>query len=592
MNGRTKDEFLRVMALAQWQPTGIGAGSRAVVPLHRHGARTQERQAFASPGGGRSRDDPSGTECDGRSQANGVRPCFKGHGFPFGMAVRSAGDGCLFLGDSGRYMPDGSVVVWSGELYPEVDDWAERIYALYRAKGMDFPLYLDGAFAIVIWDAQNRHTIVTRDPVGVVPLYECELGDALLVSDHIDGLLALGYEAEVDWEAVADFFCFFWTLGDKTFFRGVRRFPAGAVSCGVTRSRYWSYIQEGTIADMESAVRELRAALARAIDKRLVLDQEVGCHLSGGVDSSVLAILLSNRCGGLLRTLSIRVDGGNDETPWVERMLVELNGDHSWVEPGAKEVIWAVPKVARILGEPMCYPSVLSRYFLDERSSVLRIFNGRGVDELFSGYTWHLPPHLDNHLARRTVFQRDTILRILPCLGDLAYDPVEVYMDLYQEFPGYGPLERTLHVDYHTLLRSWLAVEYFCSRAFHHMALMPALDKDVVKLAAGINSSHKANEQEAKIVFRRAFADILPGEILSRTKVGLNMPFSAILRGDGAETARAWVWGAEKAEFPEMEFGFVREMFLRHLRGEVEWGWQFWAILLYMHWKRSYVLRR
>ncbi len=508
------------------------------------------------------------------------------------MAVRAGGDGCFFLGDSGRYMPDGSIVVWSGELYPDVDDWGERIYELYRAKGGDFPLYLDGEFAIVIWDAQTRRTVVTRDPVGVVPLYECEWGDSLLVSDHIDGLLALGYEAEINWKAVADFFCFFWTLGDKTFFRGVRRFPAGTVSCGGRRHRYWSYVQEGTVTDIDSAVRGVRASLENAVEKRLVVDQEVGCHLSGGVDSSVLAILLSNRCRESLHTLSVRVDGGNDETQWVEKMLAQLEGDHTWIEPDAKEVIRAVPIIARILGEPMCYPSVLSRYFLDERTSVSRIFNGRGVDELFSGYMWHLPPHLDNHLGRRTVFQRDAILRILPSLEDLGYDPVEAYMDLYQEFPAYGALERTLHVDYHTLLRSWLAVEYSCSRAFKHVALMPALDMDVVNLAASIDSRHKANEQEAKMVFKRAFADLLPGEILSRTKVGLNMPFAAILRGGGAETARAWIWGAEEADFPEMDLDFVREMFLRHLRGEVEWGWQFWAILLFMHWKRLYILTR
>lgn len=551
---------------------------------------SREEKTFAFPAVGDSGGTSSAREGALPSQAAGVNPHLKGDGFPFAMAVRAGGDGCLFLGDNGRHMPDGSIVVWSGELYPEFHDWAERIYDLYRVKGMDFPLYLDGEFAIVIWDAQTRRTIVTRDPVGVIPLYECEWGDALLVSDHIDGLLALGYEAEVNWEAVADFFCFFWTLGDKTFFRGVRRFPAGTVSCGGRRNKYWSYMQEGTLTDIDSAARGVRASLEKAVEKRLIMDQEVGCHLSGGVDSSVLAMLLSTRCPGLLHTLSIRVDGGNDETQWVERMLAQLKSDHTWVQPEAKEVIEAVPRIARILGEPMCYPSVLSRYFLDEETSVRRIFNGRGVDELFSGYAWHLPPHLYRHLTRRTVFQRETILRILPCLEDIGYDPSEAYMDLYQELPAYGPLERTLHVDYHTLLRSWLAVEYYCSRAFRHMALMPALDMDVVNLAAAIDPRQKANEQETKMVFRRAFSDILPGEILSRTKVGLNMPFSAILRAGAAETAQEWIWGAKKADFQEMELSFVREMFLKHLRGEVEWGWQFWAILLYMHWKRLYIL--
>jgi len=508
------------------------------------------------------------------------------------MAVRVGKEGCWFIGETGRHMADGSIVVWTGELYPEHDDWGERIYELYRLKGVDFPLHLDGQFAIVIWDAQAKSPLVTRDPLGIVPLYLCELGDELLLSDHVDGLLALGYEAEVDWEGVADFFSFLWTLGEKTFFRGVRRFPAGTVRRGANSSRYWEYVQKGGERDIESIAREVRISLEKAVRKRLVSGEEVGCHLSGGVDSSVVAMLIKERCPDLLRTLSIRVDGGNDETAWVEKMLTELKTPHQWIEPGALEVIRAVPEVVRVLGEPMCYPSVMSRYFLDERSSLKRIFNGRGVDELFSGYTWHLPPHLDNHLNRRTVFRREAISRVLPVLDGISYDPAEAYMELYGEFPAYGPLERTLHVDYHTLLRSWLAVEYFCSRAFHHTALMPALDTEVVNLAAGIKSDHKADETEAKIVFKRAFADILPAEILTRPKLGLNMPFSAILRGGGAEIAKAWLWEAKQMDFPEMDLVYAQEMFLKHLRGEVEWGWQFWAVFLYMHWKRFYFLEK
>jgi len=141
----------------------------------------------------------------------------------YGMAVEVRENNCRCWGDRVESMPDGSMVAWTGELYPRHQRWSEEIYGLYRRKGTEFPAKLDGEFAIFLWDAVEHRPVIARDRVGVVPLLVWEEGGRLVLSDHVDGLMALGLEPEVNWEAVADFFSFFWTLGDKTFFRGVRR---------------------------------------------------------------------------------------------------------------------------------------------------------------------------------------------------------------------------------------------------------------------------------------------------------------------------------------------------------------------------------
>jgi asparagine synthase (glutamine-hydrolysing) len=430
--------------------------------------------------------------------------------------------------------------------------------------------------------------VVARDRGGVIPLLVHRSGDRLLLSDHLDGFLALGLRPEVDWEAVADFFTFFWTLGAKTFVRGVMRFPAGAVSQGGELRRYFTYRQGGREGDELKG--DLGRALRDAVARRLEGEAVAACHLSGGVDTSVVALLASRVFGAPLHTYSIRVPDGADETRWILRVLQEIKAEHRWVEPQPGEALAAVPEVARILGEPSCYPSVISRYFLERDASHPVILNGRGVDELFSGYAWHLPPHLEGHLARRTVLSKEEIGRILPGLGATGYDPAVAYLGLHGEVAGYTPLERTLHVDYHTLLRSWVQVEYAISNAFGHVAAMPALDASILDIAGRARSEVKASSTEAKLLFREAFRDLLPAEILRRPKMGLHMPFSAVLRRDECGLADSWLQEAGDGGFGEMDLDHLRSQLERHRRGEIEWGWQFWGVFCYMHWKRAYIL--
>jgi asparagine synthase (glutamine-hydrolysing) len=503
----------------------------------------------------------------------------------FSFAAKISGGEFQCIGQAQEAMPDGSVVAWQGELFPSCKNWPERIYGLYRQHGADFPTVLDGSFGILIWDAVQRMPVIVRDRVGIVPLFLHEREGRLLVSDRMDGLLTLGLMPEIDWKAVLDFFSFFWTLGDKTFLRGVRRFPAGTMRVGETERTYWDYQQTGGEADPDVLEVQLRGAAEDAVHKQSENRNILGCHVSGGVDSSVIVKLVASGFQGTLRTLSLRFPGAKDETFWIERVLKEVTSEHLWVQPGVDEVSESIREVVGIIGEPMCYPSVLSRYFLEKAANAEVTFNGRGVDELFSGYPWHLPPNLENHMRRRQVFPRKAIRSLFPALAADPYDPEAAYMETYEEHPEYGPLEKTLHVDYRTLLRSWLEVEYSLSMAFGHRALMPFLDRAVVEIAARTSPALKATEKETKIIFKRAFSSMLPTDILNRPKIGLHLPFGEVIREDGSRIIREWLNDDALLGAAGLDPEYVRGKWEAHCRNEINWGWQFWAILSFVHWK-------
>ena len=502
------------------------------------------------------------------------------------FAVKISCEEFLVQGIPVQPMPDGSCVAIAGELLPRRENWSQRIYERYLQRSIGFADELDGPFVVIIWDKPKQKEVVARDRAGLVPLLYYEKNGILLLSDHLDGLLAMGLDPQIEWRSVKDYFYFFWTLGNRTFLRGVKRFPAGTVRAGHNTSTYWKYEQRNLCTDANEAAKLIREAMEAAIKKQVWPGMEVGCHLSGGIDSSVIALLLSKYVDVPFKTYSFRVNGGNNETIWIQQVLERINSRHCWVEPSDEEILLALPKVVAMLGEPMCYPSVLSRYFLEEAAEVKQIFNGRGVDELFSGYNWHRPPHLSNHLERRRVFSKDEIRQLLPDLSQTSYDPDDSYMESYNDSGnGYSKLEKSLYIDYHMLLRSWLHVEYSFSKAFGRVAQMPVLDSAVLQAASEISSTLKSEGQMIKVIFKRAFSDILSFELLNRPKMGLNMPFSDLLRRASGRDWESFFEGIKEVDFPEIDFVYLKKQLSSHINGELDWGWQLWGVICYMLWK-------
>lgn len=486
----------------------------------------------------------------------------------------------------------GEVAVCRGTLigpdWPSTQELVDR----YRRKGTDFPLYLDGEFFVFIWLPKERTYVIASGRLGGVPVLTYEDGTRLIISDHVSGILALGIESEVNPAALLDYFSFFRVLDGATFFKNIRRFPAATVRENRQQTTYWHYRQSGTIREISDAAPLIRDALGSAVERRLRLCHgPVGAHLSGGVDSSVVCLMLQHRLNAPLHTYSIQTAGGKDENPWIDEMTSQLKSRHTRLHPDYQTVIASIADVMEILGEPVGYPSVLSRYFLESAAEEPDIFNGRGVDELFSGYPWHLPPHLDNHMERRRVLTRNEILELFPALRDLApdHDPERAYMDLYNNICAARPFERSLLLDINLLLRYWLEIEYSLSSAFGRRSHMPVLDREVVDIAARTDGRLKASDTGLKLVFKEAFKDILPPGVLQRPKMGLNMPFSEILRSESGHRVNVGLASLDRHHFPEMDLEAVVNKFAHHRTGLINWGWQFWGILSYISWKQRYV---
>ena len=330
----------------------------------------------------------------------------------------------------------------------------EVLVYLYRKFGPHFVELLDGMFAFAIM--QGDELFMARDPLGIKPLYCGERNGIFYFASEIKALAQVTDE--------------------------IHEFPAG----------HWYHSQSGWHAFYEvnpvidetvneaQAIQSIRTVLKEAVQKRLLADVPVGISLSGGLDSSIVA-LLANAGTDHLHSFAVGMEGSEDLQA-ARKMAGILGTRHHERVYTEQEMLEALPKVIYYLEsfDPALVRSAIPNYFLAEMASqyVKVILTGEGADEIYAGYDY---------------------LR--------AYDDPEM---LQKEMIG---ITAALH---NTNLQRADRIPM----AFGLEARVPFLDLKSVALGLGLPAKWKIHrEKPAKFLLRRAFSEDLPGEIVNRPKL-------------------------------------------------------------------------
>jgi asparagine synthase (glutamine-hydrolysing) len=172
-------------------------------------------------------------------------------------------------------------------------------YTRYQEKCVE---YLLGDFSLVVWDKQAQTLFMAKDPLGIKPLFYYRDANFLLFSTYIHPIKAVkGVNLALDeWYIARELKNFSPTFED-TFFRHIKRLkPAHFVQFNpqnnhLQEQRYWELksIDISTFSTDEEIYEELRRLFTQAVVCRTRTNKNIGCQLSGGLDSSAIAVLLS-----------------------------------------------------------------------------------------------------------------------------------------------------------------------------------------------------------------------------------------------------------------------------------------------------------
>lgn len=497
----------------------------------------------------------------------------------------------LKTGDQPIASEDGNVeVVFNGEIYgfaalrDELQGKGHRfrtrsdtevLVHLWEELGPDLVSRLNGMYAFCLHDRRRGEVLLARDPSGIKPLYLRRVPSGLAFASEIPPLAALAGERPAPIaDRLLDLFLLQHVPGEATVLDGIATLPPGGRL--LRRNGRWETLapaREGG-GEVDDPPRRLRELLEDAVRLQRVADVPVGVFLSGGIDSSAIATLLSREAGEI-ETFSVGFDDPLlDESAAAAAAAARIGSRHHALRLDAAEVARHLPALVRHLGEPLVDPAFIPTWLLSRfaRERVTVVLTGEGADELFGGYRryrWQrrygavgrLPGAgtLARWLPRRPAQALEALSARDPVLGHLAWaatcgsafarrlfedDRIDRWSASTREtfapyFDGVDRVEGALRADRATWLpNNLLGKVDRASMAFSLEARVPFLDPRIVDLAKRLPIEAKVSPSEGKVVLRRAFADLLPAETLRGRKRGFDLPLDAWMRGPLAPAAR------------------------------------------------------
>ena len=288
----------------------------------------------------------------------------------------------------------------------------ETIVHLYEEHGTDFPKRLRGMFGIAVWDESRRRLVLTRDRMGVKPLYYALTPRGLAFGSEIKSLLAGGLvEPRLDPLAAELYLAYGYVPGPRTLFEGVRKLaPATTLVWEdgelVGESVYWTPWEgaEPSGASWEEDQETLLRLLRESVRARMVSDVPLGVMLSGGLDSSLVTALMSEVSTEPVKTFSVGFteDAQANELADARRVAQRFGTDHHELLTSATEHPSLIEEALWHLEEPIVDLSFLGFLLLSRlaREHVTVALCGQAADELLGGYPKHAVAHAADHLAR------------------------------------------------------------------------------------------------------------------------------------------------------------------------------------------------
>lgn len=503
---------------------------------------------------------------------------------------------------------------------------------------------LRGMFAVGLWNKSARRIVLARDRMGIKPLYIKRLGEdlyfgselkSLFVHPEIDRRLSLeGLDCYLSLNYVPSP----WTLVD-----GIEKLPAGnwlEWRDGRVRSgEYWRLPRgvESRIT-LQDAKEQLDSLLQDAIREHLLSDVELGVWLSGGIDSSTILHYAAAASTSRLKTFSISFRGRSfDETQYIRAVAKQYGTDHSELDLTPRQDLpGAIEEFAYYSDEPSADAGALPVWFLSRlcKTKTTVALSGEGADELFGGYLTYRADHLAA-LARR--FPRKFIELALALVnrwpvsdekigfeykakrfleGALlsperahvhwngTFSDSEKHLLVNSPLPGalsqvLGELKSSLRTGNKLASYLWFDQKYYLADDIlnksdrmsmaHSIEVRPAfLDHRIVEFAAKLPGRFKIHGNKQKLILKELMKGKLPDLVLSRSKVGFDIPAHEWLRGPLrqmlADTLREGL-----ASFGDLfRASEVEALLERHLRRESNVGYHLWGLLVLFLWMKKW----
>lgn len=547
--------------------------------------------------------------------------------------------------DCGRY-----TMVYNGEVYnynqlrlklPKAS-WkthsdTEVILKLYEQFGVDCFSWLNGMFAIAIWDKEKEQIVIARDQMGIKPLFYYQLDNEFVFASELKVIVQYLKQKKVkliiEQNAIPQFFHVGFIPEPYTIYQHVFKFPSAHYATFdtnkklLTKQCYWSaenHFLTHTISDAKTAREQYEKILFSAVEDQMISDVPLGTFLSGGIDSSLVTAVASNVASKPIESFSIGFrEKKYDETQYASAVANHLKTNHHVFTVQADDVLDLVPTLLNVYDEPYADSSAFPTMLVSKlaRTKVTVALSGDGGDEFFQGYgmyTW--ANRLNQPLIqffRKPLFHLTQLMNEKYKRGGLLFNydnrnhlhahifsqeqyffseheltkllKVKAFqLDDLNEMPSLkqgNPAEKQAYWDINHYLKDDLLVKV--DRASMQYSLetrVPLLDQRIVEFALNLDYKLKINDAiGTKYLMKKLLFDLVPKSLFDRPKKGFAIPLKEWLKGPLSYLIEDYLSQDVVQHYGIVEIEVVQQLLKRFHSGDSFLYNRIW-LLVVLHW--------
>jgi asparagine synthase (glutamine-hydrolysing) len=507
---------------------------------------------------------------------------------------------------------------------------------------------LRGMFAVALWTKSTKRLVLARDRMGIKPLYFMRRGEDLFFGSELKAILIHPeIERRLSLHGLDCYLSLNYVPSPWTLIEGIEKLPAGRWiewrDGRVTSEAYWR-LPFGNVRNwtLDAAKEELDALLRQSIREHMLSDVPLGMWLSGGIDSSTILHYAAMESSAPIKTFSISFQGRSfDESAYICEVAQQYRTDHEQLDLNPEvDLPGAIEEFAYYSDEPSADAGALPVWFLSKLSKTKTTvsLSGEGADELFGGYLTHRANRLAA-LARRLpkkVLQGGlAALRLWPA----SDEKISLEYELKRFLEGCQMSPERAHVYWNgtfsdqqkkALLRPelpsalgsilselrerssgrdlaaddlapylWFDQRYFLpddilnkadrmSMAHSLEVRPPFLDHRIVEFAASLPANLKIRGSRQKILLKELMRDKLPASVISRKKIGFDIPAHDWLRGCLRPLMLDVLLDGSSEHSRPFRQDAIETYIRQHLERKINVGYHLWGLMVLFLWMKRW----
>lgn len=504
-----------------------------------------------------------------------------------------------------------------------------------------------GMFAFALWDRERRQLHLVRDRIGIKPLYFGSQRGILLFASELKSFFSHPqWQPAINHQALVEYFRLGYVPTPLSIYEGIHKLKPGHIVTinqqgKITEEAYWQlseFLSAPSNKDSNTVESQFSELLRSAVQYRMVADVPLGAFLSGGIDSTVVVLLMQQQSQHPVKSFTIGFEhNAYNEAPFAKKIAAYLGTDHHEFMVTSADALATIPQLATWYDEPFADSSQIPTYLVSKlaRQFVTVSLSGDGGDELLAGYSrykaanlfWSrlgflpqplrvwlskalevCPPHQWNQLVtciparwRPSNFSEkmDKLFLLLKSHKNNFYqDVMSVWSDpeslvkktgqpfeLDRQIAKLPLLEQMQYTDTMGYLPDDILTKVDrASMAVGLEARVPLLDHRVIEYAWQLPRHFKIQNGQSKWLMRRILEKYIPTALTERPKMGFAIPLEDWLRGPLRDWAEHLLSKDRLESQGILNSAPIRERWQMHLSGKRNFRHALWSVLMFQAW--------